>query len=116
MLARMSLAARRSTAIIPPTELLADMTRRYELIGGSPLLRITREQARILSEELKAPVWVGMRFGECRVSDALRAAASVRIRRLVVVPMAPISVSLYYDHVQRALSPQQSQASGPTYT
>ena len=35
-------------------EVIAEFRRRYSLIGGSPLLRVTREQAAALQEELKA--------------------------------------------------------------
>ena len=38
----------------PEAELIAEFRRRYELIGGSPLLPITREQAAALQEELNA--------------------------------------------------------------
>src|SRR5579885_257474 len=36
----------------PDDELITEFRRRYALIGGSPLLRITREQAAALEEEL----------------------------------------------------------------
>jgi ferrochelatase len=84
--------------------LVAEMTRRYELIGGSPLLRISHEQANLLSARLNAPVLVGMRFGECLIADALRAAAGAAIRRLVVVPLAPYSVSIYFHETQQCLA------------
>src|SRR2546430_6179837 len=35
-------------------EVIAEFRRRYALIGGSPLIRITREQAAALAEELNA--------------------------------------------------------------
>src|SRR5437879_13815855 len=38
----------------PDQALITEFRRRYALIGGSPLLRITREQAAALQEELKA--------------------------------------------------------------
>jgi len=81
----------------PPDTLIAEMVRRYELIGGSPLLRISHEQAEALAEQLQLPVLIGMRFGECRIADALQRAARAGIRRLVVVPMAPFSVGLYIN-------------------
>src|SRR6516162_5675385 len=36
----------------PEEELIAEFRRRYALIGGSPLLRISREQAAALQDEL----------------------------------------------------------------
>ena len=37
----------------PDDELIAEFRRRYTLIGGSPLVRITREQAAALQDELR---------------------------------------------------------------
>jgi ferrochelatase len=79
----------------PSPELITEMTRRYELIGGSPLLSITREQARALAARLQLPVLIGMRFGECPIAEALLEAESAGTRRLVVLPLAPYSVPLY---------------------
>ena len=61
------------------TELVAEFRRRYELIGGSPLLRITREQAAALQRELtrrhpdgpEFHVDAGMRFAPPYVKDVL---------------------------------------------
>jgi ferrochelatase len=36
----------------PSDEVVAEFKRRYELIGGSPLLRVTQEQAAALEVEL----------------------------------------------------------------
>src|SRR5689334_6322139 len=54
----------------PDEELIAEFRRRYTLIGGSPLLRVTREQAAALQVELNKQhpegphfhVIAGMRF------------------------------------------------------
>lgn len=94
----------------PPDALIAEMVRRYELIGGSPLLRISRAQAEALAEQEQLPVLIGMRFGECRIADALQRATRAGIRRLVVVPMAPFSVGLYVNETQQVL--KQLQAAG----
>jgi ferrochelatase len=91
----------------PSVALVAEMTRRYEAIGGSPLLRICSEQARLLAQAASTPVWVGMRFGACRIEDALRKAAEMGVRRLVVVPMAPYSVSLYVEETRQRLAQLQ---------
>ncbi len=63
--------------------LIAEFRRRYELIGGSPLLRITREQAAILQEELNGRnssrfrVVAGMRFAPPYIADVIPEAALV---------------------------------------
>lgn len=55
--------------------LIAEFRRRYRLIGGSPLLRITREQAAALQEELNGRygsrfrVMAGMRFAPPFIAD-----------------------------------------------
>ncbi|HEV8547883.1 MAG TPA: ferrochelatase [Polyangiaceae bacterium] len=76
-------------------ELLAETRRRYALIGGSPLLRITQEQAALLSRRLGLPVLVGMRLSDPSVEDALERAEELRLTRLITVPLAPFSVHVY---------------------
>ncbi|MEX1278778.1 MAG: ferrochelatase, partial [Chloroflexota bacterium] len=44
----------------PAGELVDEFTRRYRLIGGSPLIEITRSQAAALADVLGWPVDVGM--------------------------------------------------------
>lgn len=67
----------------------------YELIGGgSPLRRITDEQAAALREELKrrgveAKVYVGMRYWHPFTNEALVRIARDRISELVVLPLYP---------------------------
>src|SRR2546425_8862072 len=57
--------------------LIAEFRRRYRLIGGSPLLRITREQATALQAELNRPrgpgfhVVAGMRFAPPLIADVV---------------------------------------------
>jgi protoporphyrin/coproporphyrin ferrochelatase len=80
----------------PPSEdLVREMRRRYEAIGGSPLMRITRSQASALSSVTQLPVLVGMRFGLAPLPAALLGAAALRLDRLIVLPVAPFSVELY---------------------
>jgi len=81
----------------PSNEMVAEMSRRYEAIGGSPLLRITREQANALADTIQMPVLIGMRFGIAPISEALLGAAALRLHRLVILPVAPFSVELYVN-------------------
>ena len=55
-----------------PDELVDEMRRRYGLIGGSPLVRITRAQARAVEERLGEGYAAasGMRFSEPSIADA----------------------------------------------
>ncbi|HEY5958087.1 MAG TPA: ferrochelatase [Polyangiaceae bacterium] len=102
----------------PPTPaLVEEMCRRYGAIGGSPLLSATQRQAEALAEKVRTLVVVGMRFGRPTIEDALREAARMRIERLVVVPMAPYSVALYFGEVRGrrwALSPEALEFSAET--
>jgi protoporphyrin/coproporphyrin ferrochelatase len=66
----------------PDADLVTEFRRRYELIGGSPLLRITNDQAAALEAELKGlrdgnayKVVAGMRFSPPLIADVLRGAA-----------------------------------------
>jgi ferrochelatase len=87
----------------PPPGLVAELTRRYRAIGGSPLLRVTEEQARALEARTGLPVLLGMRLWEPSVEDAFREAARRGIQRLVLVPLAPFSVEVYGAAARRSL-------------
>jgi protoporphyrin/coproporphyrin ferrochelatase len=77
-------------------ELITEFRRRYALIGGSPLLRITREQAAALQEELNkqhpgGPVFhvvAAMRFAPPFIADLVPETA-VGAQKLVGVIMSP---------------------------
>jgi ferrochelatase len=86
---------------VPPA-LLAETRRRYELIGSSPLLRVTEEQAALLERRAGVPVFVGMRLAEPSIDSALARAAERGIERVVVVPLAPFSVHVYAAAVEAA--------------
>jgi ferrochelatase len=85
-----------------PPELLAETRRRYELVGGSPLLRVTEEQAALLERRAGVPVFVGMRLAEPSIDAALARAAERGIDRIVVAPLAPFSVHVYAAAVEAA--------------
>lgn len=80
----------------PEEELVTEFRRRYDLIGGSPLLRITREQAAALQEELNHQhpdgpsfhVVAGMRFAPPFIADVLPEAAA-GAQQLIGVIMSP---------------------------
>jgi protoporphyrin/coproporphyrin ferrochelatase len=77
-------------------EVIAEFRRRYDLIGGSPLLRITREQAAALQAELNAEgaddtsyhVVAGMRFAPPFVADVVPEVAN-GAQQLVGIIMSP---------------------------
>ncbi len=85
----------------PPSEELLDaMRRRYEAIGHSPLAELTALQAEALARQLGLPVFLGTRFASPSLREAL--AASHGLGRLVILPLAPFSVSLYCRAVAEA--------------
>jgi ferrochelatase len=102
----------------PGAEVLAEFRRRYDLIGGSPLLHITREQAKALQEELNAQhpdghsfhVVAGMRFAPPFIADVLpEAAAGARqIVGIIMSPQySPIIMSGYVRTLEQAVASLQ---------
>lgn len=92
-----------------PPGLVEELRRRYEAIGGSsPLLQTTREQAQALAKRLEAPVLVAMRLSEPGVERALAAAASLGLKRLVVIALAPFSQHVYWDAAQKVAAASPS--------
>lgn len=83
-------------------ELIAELRHRYELIGGSPLLAHTEAQAQALARALDLPVFIGMRLWDPGLPEALRHAHAAGVRRLVVLPLAPFSVPIYFDAAVKA--------------
>lgn len=80
----------------PSAEVLQEFRRRYDLIGGSPLIRITQEQAQALQEELNSQsedgttyhVAAGMRFSPPFIADVVPEVAE-GAQKLVGVIMSP---------------------------
>jgi ferrochelatase len=80
-----------------PDELVAEFRRRYELVGGSPLLKITARQAQALESvlnengkgEAEYRAAVGMRYSAPWIEDGLRSLAEWGADRIVCVIMSP---------------------------
>src|SRR5919197_448630 len=72
-------------------EVVAEMRRRYQVIGGSPLVRMTTAQAAALEDELGAGYLVsaGMRFSDPTIADAARELVERGARELVGIVMSP---------------------------
>jgi ferrochelatase len=87
----------------PDPELVDEFTRRYQLIGGSPLIGITREQAAALSAELGWPVEVGMRFCEPSIETGLRALAEAGATSVVAIVLSPQHSTLLMGGYDRAV-------------
>ena len=97
----------------PEPELVTEFRRRYELIGGSPLLRITQEQAAALEDELnrrhldgpRFKAAAGMRFAPPYVADVLPelAAGTDQVVGIIMSPQySPILMRGYVTAITEA--------------
>jgi ferrochelatase len=75
----------------PAADLVTEMRRRYALIGGSPLVRITRAQAAALEAELGEDhvAAAGMRFSDPSIDSGVRDLVERGADRLVGICMSP---------------------------
>ncbi|HLW01989.1 MAG TPA: ferrochelatase [Ktedonobacterales bacterium] len=97
----------------PDEALITEFRRRYALIGGSPLLRITQEQAAALETELNQQnngksyrVVAGMRFFPPLVADVVieAAAGASQVVGIIMSPQySPIIMSGYVRTLQQAV-------------
>ena len=82
-----------------PPEVIEEVKHRYGLIGRSPLTDLTLQQGRLLAEELKLPVYVGMRNWRPFVAETVRSMKADGTESAVVICLAPqnsrTSVGLY---------------------
>ncbi len=89
-------------------ELVAEFRRRYELIGGSPLIPITRRQAMAVQEHLRAEgvsahAVAGMRFSEPSIAAGLRELAELGCERVSAIVMSPQYSELLMAGYRRAI-------------
>ena len=87
----------------PDPELVDEFTRRYRVIGGSPLIDITRAQAAALAEALGWPVQVGMRFSEPSILAGLRALTDVGVSKVAAIILSPQYSPLLMSGYSRAI-------------
>jgi protoporphyrin/coproporphyrin ferrochelatase len=73
----------------PDADLVDEFTRRYRVIGGSPLVEITRGQAEALADCLGWPVEIGMRFSEPSMLAGLGALARSGVTRVAAMVLSP---------------------------
>jgi ferrochelatase len=89
-------------------EVVAEFRRRYELIGGSPLIPITQAQAAAVEERLRADgldarAIAGMRFSEPTIAAGLAALAEAGCGVVVGIIMSPQFSGLLMSGYERAL-------------
>jgi protoporphyrin/coproporphyrin ferrochelatase len=86
-----------------PPELIAEVRRRYEAIGGrSPLLDITREVTAKLASRLGLPARMAMRLFHPYPKEVIAGLAAEGVRRIVTVPLAQHSAAVYGAAVSAA--------------
>ena len=92
-----------------PEAVVNEIIRRYSLIGGSPLTRLTTLQAQRLAELLGRPVYLGMRNWKPFIAEAVRQINADGGERVVALCLAPqnsrTSIGLYkknlFEDVER---------------
>ena len=96
-------------------ELLTEFRRRYEVIGGSPLIERTVEQARALERRLGRGwlVRAAMRFSEPSIETALAELAAAGVRQAVGIILSPQFSPLLMGGYPRAVAAAR-EALGPT--
>lgn len=87
----------------PEPELVEEFTRRYRVIGGSPLIEITRAQAAVLGESLGWPVEVGMRFSEPSIAAGIHSLADRGVERVAAIVLSPQFSPLLMGGYARAI-------------
>ncbi len=91
-----------------PPPVVEEVKRRYQFIGGSPLLRHTQRQAEALASRLAMPVFIGMRNWHPFIAEALEEIKRRGIRPVVAICLAPhnsrTSVGLYKKHLEEAVT------------
>jgi ferrochelatase len=87
----------------PAAELVAELRRRYEAIGGrSPLNATTAELARKLAVRMRVPVAWANRLWKPPPRDVLAGLAAEGVSRVAVVPLAPFSTHVYEADARQA--------------
>ena len=89
----------------PSAELIAEMRARYERIGGSPLVAITRAQATALERELGTDyrVRAGMRFSDPSIDAAISELADHGCGSILGICLSPQWSPLLMSGYERAL-------------
>lgn len=85
-----------------PPEVIDEVTRRFERIGGSPLMRITRAQAAALEARLGLPVRVAGRLWAPFPAEIVGELVSEGATTILSLPLAPQSVDVYHAGVRAA--------------
>lgn len=83
-----------------PPEMVTEIRHRLEVIGGSPLMRISAEQAAGLEARLGMPCRVAGRLWGPYPREVLAELGAGGARRVLSLPLAPHSVHVYHRAVR----------------
>jgi ferrochelatase len=93
---------------IPP-EVIAEVQRRYQAIGKTPITSITLKQGELLSTKVQLLVYVGMRNWHPFVSETLERMIAAGVRHAIAICLAPqnsqTSVGLYRTSLRTSPDP-----------
>ncbi len=87
----------------PSADMIEELRRRYEAIGGSPLNTINSNLCGWLRGALNLPVVHGNRFWTPTIRDQVRQLAEWGVEQLAVVPLAQHSAHVYETDVRKAV-------------
>lgn len=93
-------------------ELLDEFTRRYQVIGGSPLIEITLAQAVDLEASLGWPIAAGMRFSAPSIADGIRELAGRGVEEIAAIILSPQFSPLLMGGYARAVDAARAEV-GP---
>lgn len=96
----------------PDPELVDEFTRRYQVIGGSPLIPITREQAAALEAAIGRPVEVGMRFSAPTIRDGVAALVRRGVSDVTGIVLSPQYSDLLMAGYRTALEHAAAEMAG----
>ena len=92
----------------PDPKLVNEFTRRYRVIGGSPLIDITRAQAAALEASIGWSVEVGMRFSEPSIAAGMRALVGRGVEHVAAIVLSPQFSPLLMGGYARAIEEAQT--------
>ncbi len=96
----------------PGADLVEEFTRRYQAIGGSPLIEITERQARSVEARLGWPVAAGMRFSDPSIEAGVGALMERGVDHVAAIVMSPQFSPMLMGGYGRALDEARA-AIGP---
>ena len=102
----------------PSPELVKEMKQRYGAIGGSPLNRLTQEQATALQQALARrgtprPVYVGMRHWPPRIAETVAHMQADGIEEAAALVMAPHYSAMSIGRYKKKLDEAVQQLGSP---